>query len=100
MAAKKKRKRRNKPWQSFLVSFAVTCLLIYLIAAALSGCVKISALNKEIAAANNTLSQIKDGNKDTKELIDSADQNDIVERIAREKLGYVMPDEKIFHDAG
>ena len=29
---------------------------------------------------------------------DGGSQEDYIERVAREKLGYVMPDEKVYYD--
>ena len=33
-----------------------------------------------------------------KKVADGGSQEDYIERVAREKLGYVMPDEKVYYD--
>lgn len=48
---------------------------------------KAEALQKQLAE-NNRLQSI----------VESEDKSDYIEQVAREKLGYVMPGEKVFYD--
>lgn len=95
---KRKKQRQAKPLRSLIVAFAFTCLVIYLAVTAIETGIKISDTNEKIKLAKSQYDAIIDDNKNTKNLLKNADENDIIERIARERLGYVFPDEKIYYD--
>ena len=96
--AKKKRIKQGKPLRSFLVAFAFTCLAVYLLITAIETGIRISETNDKIKIAESEYQHIVAQNKDTQNLLDNADETDIIERIARERLGYVFPDEKVYVD--
>lgn len=95
---KRKRRRKAKPLNSFIVAFAFTALVIYLFITSFSACVKISDTEDKISAAKTQYEELNSKNEETEKLLKNADENDIIERIARERLGYVFPDEKIYYD--
>lgn len=84
--------------RSLLVAFAFTCLAVYLAVTAIETGIKINDTNEKIKLAESKYQQIVDNNKDTENLLKNADENDIIERIARDRLGYVFPDEKVYYD--
>lgn len=100
MATKKKKKKnkKNKPMQSMILAFLFTCFVVYLAVTAIETAIKIGDTNEKIANAKSEYQQIDDKNKETSNLLKNADENDIIERIARERLGYVFPDEKVYYD--
>ena len=95
---KKKRKKQAKPLRSMILAFAFTCLAVYLVVTAIETGIRIKETNQKIEIAQNQYNEIVDANKNTKNLLKNADENDIIERIARERLGYVFPDEKVYYD--
>lgn len=100
--AKKNRKRRRqkqpKPLRSLILAFAFTCLVVYLGVTAIETAIKIGDTNDKIELAKAEYEQIQNDNQNTSNLLKNADEIDIVERIARERLGYVFPDEKVYYD--
>ena len=97
-APKKKRRKKQRPLHSLLLAFAFTCLVFYLGITAVETAIRIGDTNEKISAAKTEYEQINKENEDTANLLRNADENDIIERIARERLGYVFPDEKIYYD--
>ena len=95
---KKRRRTQPKPLRSILVAFAFTCLAVYLIVTAIETGIKINDTNEKIKRAESEYQQIVSENQDTKNLLNNANENDIIERIARERLGYIFPDEKVYVD--
>lgn len=95
---KKKKKKQGKPLRSMILAFAFTCLAVYLAVTAIETAIKIKDTNEKIQLAQTQYKQIEADNKNTKNLLENADENDIIERIARERLGYVFPDEKVYYD--
>ena len=95
---KKKSVKQGKPLRSFFVAFAFTCLAVYLLITAIETGIRIGETNDKIKIAQSEYEHIVTQNENTKNLLDNADENDIIERIARERLGYVFPDEKIYVD--
>ena len=97
----KKVKKWNKkeiPFRSIIISFAFAMFIIYLIVVSVNTVIKINETQEKINTAQSKYEQIVNGNKDTENLLKNANENDIIERIARERLGYVFPDEKVYVD--
>lgn len=94
----KKKRKKVKPMRSFIVAFMFTCLIIYLFITTLTACMKINETDDKISDAKAQYEEINSKNKETKRFLQNADENDIIERIARERLGYVLPNEKVFYD--
>ena len=100
MAEKKKRKKnkKQKPLQSMILAFLFTCFIMYLLVTAIETAIKIVDTNEKIGIAKSKYEQINDENEQTSNLLKNADEKDIIERIARERLGYVFPHEKVYYD--
>ena len=71
------------------------------------GCITLMNMRSQVAEAAKTETQLQDQieaiqetNASLRYAIDNQDDPDTIEDIAREKLGLVMPDERIFYDAG
>ena len=93
MVAKVKKERR-----SFIVIFSVivlcACLAISLIS-------KVNAINdkkEEIAAVEAVKAEMEAENKAYNDKINDGNKDEYVEEIARDKLGYVMPGERVYQD--
>ena len=103
MSAKdvKKKKKKNKKFKtgkSMILAFLLTIVLIYLSVTAIETTFKISDTSEKIDIAQAQLDTITAENENTENLLINANENDIIERIARERLGYVFPDEKVYYD--
>ena len=57
----------------------------------------ISTAAKEAIAAAADETQIEENDR-LQEIVDSEDKSEYIEKIAREKLGFIMPGEKVFYD--
>ena len=71
------------------------------------GFITLMNMRSQVAEAAKTETQLQDQieaiqetNASLRYAIDNQDDPDTIEDIAREKLGLVMPDERIFYDAG
>lgn len=71
------------------------------------GCITLMNMRSKVAEAAKTEAQlqsqieaIQETNASLRYAIENQDDPDTIEDIARDKLGLVMPDERIFYDAG
>ena len=94
----KKRRRYKLPIRSTILAFLATILALYFIITGFETWLNINETKQKIKEAQATYEAINNENKYMEDLIKNANQNDIIERIARERLGYVFPDEKIYQD--
>jgi len=90
-------KFRSAGWLTALV---IAGLMAY-------GCITLLNMKSKVAEAARTEAQLQtqvdtilETNASLKYAIDNQDDPDTIEDIARDKLGLVMPDERIFYDAG
>ena len=90
-------KFRSAGWLTALV---IAGLMAY-------GCITLMSMKSKVAEAARTEAQLQsqvdtilETNASLKYAIDNQDDPDTIEDIARDKLGLVMPDERIFYDAG
>ena len=96
--SKKTQQSRPRPLKSIALGFVLTCFAFYLAITAIETAIKINETNDKIDVAKTQYEKIVSDNEYTANLLKNADEKDIVERIARERLGYVFPDEKVFQD--
>lgn len=61
---------------------------------------KVAETAKAQAQLQTQIEQLQETNASLRYAIENQDDPDTIEDIAREKLGLVMPDERIFYDAG
>ena len=87
-AKKKKGKAKHSFILTLLLVLAVGYFTISLIDTQLKIKEQVSAQYEQQLAENERLQKVADGGS----------QEDYIERVAREKLGYVMPDEKVYYD--
>ena len=90
-------KFRSAGWLTALV---IAGLMAY-------GCITLMNMRTKVEAAAKTESQlqaqieaIQETNASLQYAIDHQDDPSTIEDIARDRLGLVMPDERIFYDAG
>lgn len=93
MAEKKTHKKR-----SFIVSLCIIAACAYFAISFFSINREIREVNKETAALISQTEQQNAENKELKEKLNSENKDEYVEKVARDKLGYVMPGERIYYD--
>lgn len=90
-------KLRSAGW---LTTFVIAGLLAY-------GCITLMNMKTKVSEASKTEAQlqaeieaIQEENASLRYAIENQDDPATIEDIARDRLGLVMPDERIFYDAG
>lgn len=90
-----KRKKRKANW---LVRFFMLCFVGYVAASLIGMQVEVTAKRRQLLALQQSVEQQKRINDETQRLLSGENDEDYIERVARDKLGYAYPDEKIFID--
>ena len=60
--------------------------------------VDIAAKQKELQDLENQLEQQRQQNDELERVLESGSDQEIIERVARDKLGYAKPNERVFID--
>ena len=88
-------KTRNK---SFLLRFLIVVFCVYMF-------ITLGSLVKELSSAKGTLATTENETNQTynrieekKNLLENSTREELIERAARESLGYVYPNEQVFVD--
>ncbi len=90
-------KLRRAGWITGLV---IAGLILYACVTLTNMRSKVNQAAKTQAELQTRVEQIQEENAALQHAIDNKDDPDTIGDIAREKLGLVMPDERIFYDAG
>ncbi len=100
MAARayKKRKKAGQRSFSIIVFIAAVLLVGYFSVSIIQAQVEISRQEKAAAEIQQQIDEKTAENEDLQAALDSGDEAAYMERIARDSLGYVMPDEKVYYD--
>ena len=70
----------------------------YLVAGLVFNQVDIAAKQKELQDLENQLEQQRQQNDELERVLESGSDLEIIERVARDKLGYAKPNERVFID--
>ena len=111
MAAEKRavkaKKKKGKAKHSFILTLLLVLAVGYFTISLIDTQLKIkerektaeqvSAQRRERITAPEYEQQLAE-NERLQKVADGGSQEDYIERVAREKLGYVMPDEKVYYD--
>ncbi len=90
--------RRKKRKANWLVRFFMLCFVGYVAVSLIGMQVEVTAKRRQLLALQENVAQQKRINAETQRLLNGENDEAYIERIAREKLGYAYPDEKIFID--
>ena len=93
MAKKKTHKKR-----SFIISLCIIAACAYFAISFFSINKEIRDVKKETAAIVSQTEQQKAENQELRDILKSENKDEYVEGVARDKLGYVMPGERIYYD--
>lgn len=98
MAKQEKTKRKKGSAYKLLLRLAVAGAAVYLCVTFVGGQLKVAEKQQELAELNELVERQAEQNAELERLMESGDEDAYVERIAREKLGYARPDERVFVD--
>ena len=85
--------------KSFLITFIVISVFVYMGCVFFNQQMKINELNMEIASCERKIQEHYLESENLTNTLSSMDKDEYIEEVARERLGYVMPTEIIFMDA-
>ena len=94
MAAKRRSRRHNVLLRICAASFAV-----YVTFSLISMQLEVAAEQRELDALNESIAAQQAENAQLEHLLEYGDEREFIEYMAREKLGYAYPDEKILIDS-
>ena len=94
-AAQKNRRTRKK---SSILTLGLVLLIGYFVITFLSLQLSIKERRSVLEQKNVAYQQQLAENERLKSVVESEDKSEYIEQVAREKLGYVMPGEKVFYD--
>ncbi|MBR5473582.1 MAG: septum formation initiator family protein [Clostridia bacterium] len=91
-------KQRPKRKKSIIVRLIVLGVSIYMVATLIGLGNELAKLNAEYENYVKEYESLKLTNEELKKLLDSGSHAEIIEKAARERLGYVYSDEEIYID--
>ncbi len=99
MAKKKSAKAKKRVQKrSFILTLALVLLVGYFIITIIDLQLEIRERKEVKEQLDTEYEQLLADNERLQAIVDSEDKGDYMEQVAREKLGFVMPNEKVFYD--
>ena len=100
LAAKAQKKKKTAGQRSFSVILFIAAGLLggYFSASIIQAQVESSRQEQAVAQLQAQIEEKKAENDDLQKTLDSGDEAEYIERVARDSLGYMMPDEKVYYD--
>ncbi len=83
---------------SFLLRLALVGVAVYLLVAFVGGQMQVSQKKAQLAELETKVALVCEQNAELELLMSADDEDAYIERVAREKLGYTRPEERIFVD--
>ena len=93
-----KRQKRAPLLPRFFLRAGLVLIGGYLVAGLVFNQVDIAAKQKELQDLENQLEQQRQQNDELERVLESGSDLEIIERVARDKLGYAKPNERVFID--
>ena len=98
MARTKQKTTKRFQSKSFILTLALVLLVGYFVITIIGLQFQIRDANAEKNQKTEALHMQQAENERLQSIVESEDKSDYIEQVAREKLGYVMPGEKVFYD--
>ena len=95
---KKVSKKSKKSYYALFLKGGVALLCIYLVVALVMSQVEIMIKRQQIDSLDSAITRQVAENQELQRLLTSGDEDEYIERIARDKYGYAGPQERIFID--
>lgn len=96
MAAKKNKKSKRK--HSFILTVCCIALAIIFVLSLISIKKRIDAGKEEVTQLQSQCDEKEEENKELQSVVDSGNKDDYVEKVAREKYGYIKPGDRAYQD--
>ena len=93
-----KKQKRPPLLPRFFLRAGLVLIGGYLVAGLVFNQVDIAAKQKELQDLENQLEQQRQQNDELERVLESGSDQEIIERVARDKLGYAKPNERVFID--
>ncbi len=91
----KRKAKKVKILKLALLAFSIYAVVSFVIMQ-----VDIAGRRENLALAESQLKEQEYLNKEIMSILDSGQSNEYIMKIAREKLGFVFPEERVFVDSG
>ena len=98
MAKKQKQRKKQRPKYSFVLTIALLLAVGYFLISFIGLKLDIREKEKEQTEVHARYEEQLAENERLQAIVDGGDEGAYIERVAREKLGYVMPNEKVYYD--
>ena len=89
---------KKKQSRSFILTLGLVLLVGYFVITIIGLQLSIRERKGVLEQMQSAYEQQLEQNDRLQAIVDSEDKSDYIEQIAREKLGFVMPGEKVFYD--
>ncbi len=96
--AKTKTAPKKVQKRSFILTLGIVLLVGYFVISIISLQSTIKERRAELEQKNAAYEQQLADNERLQSIVDDEDKSEYMEQVAREKLGFVMPGEKVFYD--
>lgn len=93
-----KKQKRAPLLPRFFLRAGLVLIGGYLVAGLVFNQVDIAAKQKELQDLETQLEQQRQQNDELERVLESGSDQEIIERVARDKLGYAKPNERVFID--
>ena len=97
-AEKKQKTEKKSSFFNGFIKIAVVCVAVYVAFSLVSLQIELAEKRTVLAKLVEQKQQLMISNEEKKELIEKSDQDEFVERIAREYFDFAYPDEQIYVD--
>ncbi|MEG1996456.1 MAG: septum formation initiator family protein [Oscillospiraceae bacterium] len=84
--------------KSKIIKFAIFAFVVYVVVSIVIMQMDISKRKEQLASVMQEQEEQSIVNEDLKNILNSGDEKEYIMRIAREKFGFVFPDERVFMD--
>ncbi|MEE1280467.1 MAG: septum formation initiator family protein [Oscillospiraceae bacterium] len=98
MRKENKNPQKKRSFVSGFFKLAVLCVAVWVAFSLVSLQIELSEKREMLSKLEEQRQELMISNAEKKELIEKSDQNEFVERIAREYFDFAYPDEQIYID--
>lgn len=96
--AKKEEKKKKKSFRGLVLKLVLGGVALYLVASFVGGQMQLAAKQRELEELDAKVELQAQENKELDRMMQEDDDAAYIERMAREKLGYARPHERVFVD--
>lgn len=93
-----KRKRKNKPRRSFILKILILGVCVYMVVTLTNLWAKLSESEKQLDSLKAEYNNYQNDIEELKVMLKDESNSQIIEKAARERLGYIYSDEQVFVD--